>query len=508
MSWPRRTGLRRTEVVSGLALQSALEQMVQAAITLGAGRPYIAAQMLTKSLPRTNMNKKHVDEFIAELDHHRRIITSRKPPWAVLAGGLVPDISANLRWEDLGWNTIQNPWTSAMNRGLVWGLLHHEAACQAFEDETKTYRAGSADAIRSGLAIPAASPFPTLDSRFEHVEGIVRSFERRFGRLPDPAQDIMSAPAFKGRLQASSLSTLGETGTIRQGGFYSRHFEMAASIEPQLRSGALRLGATMEQVNARFIEMLNVIYRLDAELWSPLGERAVDAIYELVYSPAGAGAVHWKISKSAIRSGFAIRIAEVVIGKETGRIIDELTIPPTGRDIILSLKWAISKWNENGFPALQLTKSGTAEDWMRKLLSSTLDIMEHPDDYTLTSAAEDAHMHLNKIVSQWIEFGFPTPQPEKAVRNRILRLVVLGMFLDMADYPVMPELTETVLWAIDDTALGMVAQWERQLGPLTKKETVFQNLRADCLWGYTVCALEKSEALGEFLGSDPFGNTR
>ncbi len=201
MSWPRKTGLLGKKTVAGAALNGAWAGMAQAAMGLGAGRPLVACQLITKLFSRRDWTQGSGDELLAGLDPAKQIAPQAgDPPWEALVRKYLEVTPPRVPWDQLFTPDLVNVWTAQCAAGLIYGLAHAADVGRALDQDRARYTAEAPEAIRHGLNVPATPPFPDNEAFYRWAEQTVRSYEARTGQLQQPAPQLLMAAVVRERM--------------------------------------------------------------------------------------------------------------------------------------------------------------------------------------------------------------------------------------------------------------------------------------------------------------------
>lgn len=194
MGWPRKQGLFKKEVIDTNTLDSTIDQMVDWAAALGAGRPSLALQMIAEMFRDRDWDGSdppNIEHFISGM-------RSSNESWTTISGRAPHDIIEPTRFSKTGasmpaktLNDVRSGLEHFVLEGILWGFANPDA----FE---KWYVARHREQInqlptmrKAGLDIGG---LPDLQEFLANSEQILRGFEAEIGPLPTiPAKLIADA---------------------------------------------------------------------------------------------------------------------------------------------------------------------------------------------------------------------------------------------------------------------------------------------------------------------------
>ncbi len=185
--WPRQKGfLRKVTVVDASTLDQAIEEAIQVAMGVGAGREELAMAMLAELADQSAAAgvEGAVREFLRQADQ-KIALFGQRIPWRSLMA-LRPDESSPLvplgeprpgaehvLWEEVGREPLASAIPAWCGEGIAWALHHRREVDEAFE----TARA-------EGLAATPPYTVPTQDELYNWCDDWVRDYEEQAGPLP------------------------------------------------------------------------------------------------------------------------------------------------------------------------------------------------------------------------------------------------------------------------------------------------------------------------------------
>jgi hypothetical protein len=183
--WPRKQGLFRKDVLDTTILDSAIDQMVDWAASLGAGRPALALQIVAEMFRDRDWEsdngpniKKFVEGARAEKDSWR--VTDAIAPHDVVQptrfAGMGPTVDAKALTDERMRLGLEQ-W---LLEGVLWGLGNPKAFETWYRSHTEHHMKNLEFMQQAGLAVEAPLD---LQQFFANSEDLVRSYERDVGPL-------------------------------------------------------------------------------------------------------------------------------------------------------------------------------------------------------------------------------------------------------------------------------------------------------------------------------------
>ncbi len=201
--WPRKTSLFGPKGVDGSVLGHTVTQMVQVSVALGAGRPFIASQLLTQMFGVAGPARDPWEHLLRTFDPTGTVLGHpQSPPWGAILHQEAGMFVGFIPWKDVLSKETLTLLFARFNQGLIYGLTHPESASEALDAERFEYAAGAPEAVRAGAHIPLTPPWPDNDAYFAWIEETVRAYERTTQPLPQPDLDLLKMPVVRGRLSS------------------------------------------------------------------------------------------------------------------------------------------------------------------------------------------------------------------------------------------------------------------------------------------------------------------
>jgi|GEM_PF-1781173 len=181
--WPRKQGLFRGETYDTTIVDAAIDQMVDWAASLGAGRPTIALQMIAEMFRDRNWDGDDAPQI-------KTFIDGARESWKSALNGAPRQILQPIRLgSTFGSSISAKNFQDARLRiaseqnlleALLWGLANPDQFAVWYTSTAEDHQS-SLDFMRSsGLAV---DELPALEEWFGHCEKIVRNYERDIGPL-------------------------------------------------------------------------------------------------------------------------------------------------------------------------------------------------------------------------------------------------------------------------------------------------------------------------------------
>jgi hypothetical protein len=197
--WPRRTSVFGPKGVDGTVLQVAWTGMVQASIALGAGRPIVAAQLLTQMFGAPD--RPPWNSLIEKLDPDTTMKGDPSvPPWeAILHRELIALFDGFISVKYAFSTEAQGILFTRGCQGLLYGLAHPAESELALKNQRARDSVGAAEAVRAGVQIPNMPPWADNEAFFDWTEQIVKAYERTGQPLPQPDGELLQTDLLRRR---------------------------------------------------------------------------------------------------------------------------------------------------------------------------------------------------------------------------------------------------------------------------------------------------------------------
>lgn len=205
MGWPRKKHFLGKKGVSGAILRHAVIEMVEASTALGAGRPLIACQLITKMFRERDWRDQTGDELFASMLPRINDTVVSHPelsPWEAIAYREVEFYATDfVPWDVLMKAEISNYWLMHSAAGLIYGLANSSHVAQLLQSEAAEYRQKAPEWIEAGLNITEEPPWADIDSYCEMIERTLLAYQAEHGKLPISPPQLLNAEVVRARLK-------------------------------------------------------------------------------------------------------------------------------------------------------------------------------------------------------------------------------------------------------------------------------------------------------------------
>lgn len=184
--WPKKQGILRKNVVDTKVLDGAIDQMINWAASIGAGRPQLGLRVLAEMFRNRDWdsdNAPSIRDFINEM-------RSQNSAWAGSKAMAPKEVVSPSRFARLGKTIDAGKLTDEQMRtaleqfcleGLLWGIANPEAFGSWYAAYVEDSDRKRSLARAHGLDIEEPS---NLSALFEDSEKILRNYEQDIGDLP------------------------------------------------------------------------------------------------------------------------------------------------------------------------------------------------------------------------------------------------------------------------------------------------------------------------------------
>lgn len=204
--WPRRVGILRRVVVDRLTLESVYMDMLRRAMTIGAGMPPLAVQLVADSFRDRDWKSEPAAELLVKLQvtpgmaYSDSMLTLRQVieanpdemPWNLVLGTRLAEdpvpialLQSNVFLGLLHWNFCAS---------LLWGLSHPKMVVRALRRDRAESLAVLPGAKAHGLNLPSDYVPPTPRDVLEESVELVRTFEATVRPLSSVPAELASHP--------------------------------------------------------------------------------------------------------------------------------------------------------------------------------------------------------------------------------------------------------------------------------------------------------------------------
>ena len=200
MKWPRKVGLlKKHDVVDPMVVEVLCVQLAELGVTLGAGRPAVAAQLLADLFRERDWAEKPLSELLGVLDPSQRVdANSTNLPWESIS--TLRFKPASMPWELLANREFRGSVAWLCAEGLVWGLLHPSEAVNAINQHNARVNARVPEYRRAGLALDPGFVAPSAEGAFATAEEMVTAYQEECRRLVPLPVALAGSPEIRDRL--------------------------------------------------------------------------------------------------------------------------------------------------------------------------------------------------------------------------------------------------------------------------------------------------------------------
>jgi hypothetical protein len=181
--WPRKRGLLRGEAYDTAIADAAIDQMVDWAASLGAGRPPLALQIIAEMFRDRNWDGDDAPEIKTFIDGAREswnVTPSTSPREIVRPTRLKSAFGDSISVKEFQDVRLRVALERNLLEALLWSLASPDRF-RAWYASTRQRHQSSLDLMQSsGLAVDA---LPSLEEWFAQCEEIVHNYERDIGPL-------------------------------------------------------------------------------------------------------------------------------------------------------------------------------------------------------------------------------------------------------------------------------------------------------------------------------------
>ena len=193
IGWPRRRSLFNSEaVVNSLILDSAVEQMIDWAVSIGACRPQLALQVIATMLRGIDWESKDAMSLGTE-------VSNMKKQWTERGGGNNPREAVKpvkfskhskvMTMKQLKDKEISYALEVYCYESLIWGLVNSDNFKIYYSTNEERQREKMPEYKKAGLAVDY---IPTLDQILKEGEGILKGYEKEIRPLSPIPQKLQN----------------------------------------------------------------------------------------------------------------------------------------------------------------------------------------------------------------------------------------------------------------------------------------------------------------------------
>jgi hypothetical protein len=185
--WPRTTGLfLKKSVIDTVIFDGAIDQMINWAASLGAGRPKLALQMIAEMFRNRDWsgdNAPSILEFIEAARNGLQAWSSRDPvaPQDVVERPSFTRLGKTIGAEKLTDPQMRMALEQFCLQGILWGLANPGLFAEWYDGYWQD--ADGSLALAKAAGVDSEHPKP-IEEMFEDSEKILRNYERDIGSLP------------------------------------------------------------------------------------------------------------------------------------------------------------------------------------------------------------------------------------------------------------------------------------------------------------------------------------
>lgn len=190
--WPRKQGLFKGEAYDTTIADAAIDQMVDWAASLGAGRPALALQIIAEMFRDRNWdsdNAPQIDTFISGTRESWNNAPNSAPQEIVRPIRLASAFGAVISLKDFQDARMRVALEQNVLEAVLWGLANPDRFTMWYADAAQRHESSLGLMQSSGLAV---DKLPALDEFFDQSEEIVRNYERDVGPLPTIPGKLLS----------------------------------------------------------------------------------------------------------------------------------------------------------------------------------------------------------------------------------------------------------------------------------------------------------------------------
>jgi hypothetical protein len=190
--WPRKLGLFRGEGIATDITDAAIDQMVDWAASLDAGRPSLALQMIAEMFRDRDWDGENAPEigvFIAGARKRWDETPNAAPREVLQPTRLRKAFGAAISTKDFKDRRVSVALEGNVRNALLWGLANPERFATWYADRGQHHQSSLKEMQSAGLDVDAP---PILEEFFQLSESIVRDYERDIRPLPSIADKLLS----------------------------------------------------------------------------------------------------------------------------------------------------------------------------------------------------------------------------------------------------------------------------------------------------------------------------
>ncbi len=191
--WPRRKSfLNSTAVVNSLILDSAVEQMIDWAASIGACRSKLALQIIATMLRGTDWESKDAMNLSVEVSNMKKQWAGRgnsNNPREAVRPVKFSKYSKEMTMKQLKDKEISHVFEVYCYESLIWGLVNSDDFKTYYSANEERQREKMPEYKKAGLAVDY---IPTLDQILKEGEEILKGYEKEIRKLSPIPQKLQN----------------------------------------------------------------------------------------------------------------------------------------------------------------------------------------------------------------------------------------------------------------------------------------------------------------------------
>jgi hypothetical protein len=187
--WPRKQGLFKGEGFDTFIVDATIDQMVDWAAALGAGRPRLALQVIGEMFRDrdwTGDDAPHIKTFIDGVQWNN---SANLAPHEVVQPFRVASLGKSMSLKDFKDARIRGALEQQLLEALLWGLSNPDRFTTWYVFNAQHQESSLPFMRKAGLVVDA---LPTLPQFFQDSEQILRDYEREVSVLPPIPPRLMA----------------------------------------------------------------------------------------------------------------------------------------------------------------------------------------------------------------------------------------------------------------------------------------------------------------------------
>jgi hypothetical protein len=207
MGWPKKEIFGRNYVDSRI-LDVVVEQSIEIAVGLGAGRPKIGLAIIADIFKNNLWTKESTSKLLQYLDTGLSKIrlnienNTELFPWQVLCADFkVAPYLKKIEWNKLDDSGFVSVCSKATACGIFWGLINFNEMEAIFNKSKIRYKQITPEVVQHGLAVSVQYPWSSLDQFFMWCEELVQIFESVRPPLSEIPIELANHPIVSSRLK-------------------------------------------------------------------------------------------------------------------------------------------------------------------------------------------------------------------------------------------------------------------------------------------------------------------